>query len=305
MNEKRIILAGTPDTTVIVANTLLKNDYAIVSVLCPFPKPVGRKQVLTPCALEVWANENDIPIVHVNKEILNNPDMINTLPLCDLLIVADFGFLIPKQLLSFPKYGSLNIHPSLLPRWRGASPVPFTILFNEKETGVTIISMSEKFDVGEIVSQVTYKRTGNEYCNELLYTLFELGADLLVRTIPDYIHGKTTPKKQPKESPTPYARKFTKDDGFIPLQALYELMNNGKTEESIPLLHEYNLHVNTRSVLNMISALTPWPGVWSILSNGKRAKILKAEEKEGKLVLLSVQIEGKNPTAYKDVKHYF
>ncbi len=130
-----ILLAGTPSTTVLVAEALVQAGHTISSVLCPFPKPVGRKKVLTPSEVEGWAQKRSIAVINVDKIALQDKTILNDVQAVDVLVVADFGYLIPAWLLRFPKYGALNIHPSLLPRWRGAAPVPFTLLFGDGESG--------------------------------------------------------------------------------------------------------------------------------------------------------------------------
>lgn len=300
-----IILAGTPNTTVTVAKALTLKGYTIVHILCPFPKPIGRKHIVTPCALEQWAIQKNIPRTHVDAQILKEEDFTHKLPICDLLVVADFRFLIPPTLLKHPKYGALNVHPSLLPRWRGATPVPFSLLFRDEDVGVSIISMEPQYDTGAIVAQQSLKTPKDIQAQELLTLLFDVGSELLVKIIPQFCEKTLPIQKQEKDSPTPYAKRFTKEDGYIPLQALHDVIHEGETREIIPLLKEYSLPHTAAYVHAMICALSPWPGVWTLLPDGKRAKLIKSHVDGKKLVLEMVQIEGRNTTPYKDVKHYF
>lgn len=300
-----IILAGTPQTTVAVAEALTQAGHTIASVICPFPKPVGRKGVITPSFLERWATQHNIPVVHVDRKILNEKAFPGKLPACDLLIVADFGFLIPPPLLSHPTFGALNIHPSLLPKWRGATPVPFTVLFGDKETGVTIIRMNKKFDTGAILAQKAFSVISDETAEVLLNKLFHEASKLLIDILPDYCNGMLAPAVQEPSSPTPYARRLTRDDGHIPFKALRGLVMEGKTDTIIPLLQEYTLPQNAQSVHRMCLALTPWPGVWTVLPSGKRVKILETEISGKHLTLKTVQVEGKTPMDGRYVKRYF
>lgn len=270
-----ILLAGTPSTTVLVAEALVQAGHTISSVLCPFPKPVGRKKILTPCVVEGWAKKRSIPVINVDKEALQNKTILNNVPVVDVLIVADFGYLIPGWLLRFPKYGALNIHPSLLPRWRGAAPVPFTILFGDVESGVTIIAMNEKFDMGGIVAQEKVVVEDRDTTPILLDRCFRVGADLLVKVLEPFAKGSLKVLPQTTEAPTPTTRKFTRDDGFVPMEALEKVLK-GETFEatSVPLLDEYHLPHTSEFIDYMVCALTPWPGVWTINTDEERIKVL-------------------------------
>ncbi len=289
-----IILAGTPSTTVLVAETLTKAEHIIQTVVCPFPKPVGRKGIITPCALQIWAETHAIPVLNVDREILQSQNTLS-LPQTDLLIVADFGFLVPAWLLNFPKYGAINIHPSLLPRWRGASPVPFTLLFGDTKTGVTLIKMNEKFDQGAVVAQQEVSILPTDTTPTLLIRAFEIGANLLVETLPSYLSGEILMIPQPKDSPTPKTTKFTKEDGYIPFTSLQDSLQGKITSEPIPLLARYNLSSTSQGIDRMVRALTPWPGTWTLLPSGQRMKILETSVDGLILEIRKIQKEGKNP----------
>ncbi|MEK7458555.1 MAG: methionyl-tRNA formyltransferase [Patescibacteria group bacterium] len=290
-----ILLAGTPSTTVLVAEALVRAGHTISTVLCPFPKPVGRKKMLTPCVVEGWAQKRSIPVINIDKEGLQNKTMLNDLPAIDVLIVADFGYLIPAWLLRFPKYGALNIHPSLLPRWRGAAPVPFTILFGDRETGVSIIEMNEKFDMGGIVAQEKVSIEDRDTTPILLDRCFTAGAKLLVKILEPFAKGSLKILLQVALSPTPTTRKFTKDDGFVSLVVLQKA-REGKDfprfpEENVSLLYEYALPHTPQFLDNMVRALYPWPGVWTI-KNEKRVKVISTSFERDVFIVFSSQQEG-------------
>lgn len=293
-----VLLAGTPGTTVIIGEALVAAGHSIVGVLCPFPKPAGRKKIITPSELERWARKKNIQVFHVNKEVLAQDTFRASLPIVDLLVVADFGYLIPSWLLKHPKLGGLNIHPSLLPRWRGASPVPFTLLFGDKTTGVTVIKMNEEFDKGEIVAQSAIEVAPEDTTPTLLNKGFRAGAQLLVKNLDSYADG-TISLKQQESSPTPLTRRFTKDDGFVPFSTLQAVMANQEPAEAVLLLESYDLKTSAENITNMVRALTPWPGVWTIRSDGKRVKILQATLENEMLKLLATQVEGQKPESFK------
>lgn len=200
----------------------------------------------------------------------------------DLIVVACYGKILPKEMLKIPKYGALNVHPSLLPKYRGPAPVPHTILNDEKETGVTIILMDEEVDHGPVLASREFLISNFQFSNglgkpttpELLQTLWELGGDLLVKTIPKWIAGEITPQEQDHSIAT-YTKKFAREDGRIDWKAPVEYIER------------------------QIRAFTPWPGAFTFWK-GKRIKILKAHVEQGKLIIDELQLEGKKPTTYRE-----
>lgn len=298
-----ILLAGTPHTTVMIADALVTAGHTIVGVLCPFPKPVGRKKIVTACELEMWAKEQSIHVFNVNKEVLSDNAFTNTLPRANVLIVADFGYLIPANLLGFCTHGAYNLHPSLLPRWRGATPVPFTLLFGDTETGMSIIRMNEKFDMGDVVMQERVAVEPHDTTPILLERCFATGARMIVELLPHIAAGNVQLIPQPIQSPSPTTRKFTKEDGFVPLEALRAAIEGLAFDEvGVGLLNEYALPHTAQSLDQMVRALTPWPGVWTI-RDGKRVKILETKTHKNKLSVHIIQFEGFSPQ--KDFSLFF
>lgn len=291
----KILLAGTPHTTVMIADAVVGAGHTVVGVLCPFPKPVGRKKVVTACAVEVWAKLRSIPVFNVDKETLSKGISHFALPQSDVLVVADFGYLIPAWLLGFPTYGAYNLHPSLLPRWRGATPVPFTLLFGDTETSISLIKMNEKFDLGDVVSQEKVEVTESDTTPTLLDRCFAKGAEVLVTMLPCIEQGKTIAIPQPPTSPTPMTRKFTKDDGFVPIEALRAAMEGKSFEDvKVGLLDEYGLPHSPIQIDRMVRALTPWPGGWT-MKEGKRVKIIRTQYMQSTLKMIIIHQEGFQP----------
>lgn len=194
-------------------------------------------------------------------------------------VLASFGAIIPKEILDFPQKGILNIHPSLLPSYRGASPVQFTILNGERETGVTIIKMDEKIDHGPIVAQTKEEVKPDDTAKSLYERLFTIGAQVLLTILPAYLEGRIELREQNHRKAT-YARKLTRDDGKI----------DWSKPDSF----------NER----FIRAMYPWPGAFTNVKIknqiSKRLKILKSHIKNGKLVLDQVQLEGKKPVSWQE-----
>ncbi len=208
-----------------------------------------------------------------NEFLTTNYKLLTT----DLFVVASYGKIIPKPILEIPKYGALNVHPSLLPKYRGPSPVPATILNGDKETGVTIIKMDEKIDHGPIVTAKKISLTGQEDFLELINKLFQVGGDLLANIIPDYIAGKLKQISQ-NHSRATYCPLLTKESGYFDIK-------------SPPPTFQLD---------RMIRAYYPWPGVWTKWSPSAKA----SGDKQARIVKFLpgglLQMEGKEPISWKD-----
>ena len=212
----------------------------------------------------------------------------------DLIIVAAYGKILPKEILEIPKYGCLNIHPSLLPKYRGPSPIQSAILNGEKETGTTIILMDEKIDHGKIIAseKLTNSVKKTPY-KELSKKLAKMSAELLIKTIPNWINGKIKPKPQDETKAT-YTKSIKREDGKI------------------------NWSDSAERIERKFYAFYPWPGIFTFFEkNGKilRVKILDLEisNKEDKnnffiklkkkyLIIKKIQPEGKKPMLAEDFK---
>ena len=217
------------------------------------------------------ATKMNIPVVEtkkLNEAILDKIKTINP----DFLIVEDFGLILPMEFLNLPKYVPLNIHHSLLPKYRGPSPAPTAILNGDKISGVTIIKMDEKVDTGDILAQKEYKLSKNETTDSLLTKLNELGGQLILEVIGQYLKGTQKPLLQDNSEAT-ISKRFTKKDGYFDIN-----------EPPSPQILD-----------RMIRAYFPWPGVWCKwkMENGKW-KIVKLLPNQ------MIQMEGKKPISFKD-----
>jgi len=220
---------------------------------------------------------SDIVLKQLKKHYKNVFTKIDPKNTPDLIITADYGQIIPQKILNSAKIKPLNLHPSLLPKYRGATPVPRAILANEAKTGITIFQMTDKVDSGPIIAQKIINISSQDNSANLLKKCFTIGAKLLAKILPDYIEHKITPKPQPLKSPTTYAKKFTKKDGFIPWSKFKQYLTT-----------------NPQLLQTKVNALYPWPGVHTILSNNKTLKILSFDHQP-----LQVQLEGKNPISWQ------
>lgn len=264
---------GTDEFSVKVLETL-KNRGLIPSLIVTTPdRPKGRKMVLTPPATKVWAMENNIS--YIQPERLKNFEFPTKT--WDIFIVASYGKIIPQTILDIPQKGTLNIHPSLLPKYRGATPLESAILSEDLETGVTIMLVDSLMDHGPILAQVTTPLDSKWY-EELRDELAETGANLLADILPDWLASSLEAKEQNHEQAT-FTKKVTKEDGHIDL-----------TDD--PVLK-----------FKKIRAYTPWPGAHFFTDrNGKQTRITikKAHLTNDALVIDRVIPEGKPEMDWKD-----
>jgi methionyl-tRNA formyltransferase len=267
----KIIFFGTPHIVLPVLQTLIKNFSVQALVTAPDQK-AGRKQLLTPSPVKKYAVEQALPLPVLTPKKFDDETLKQIRSLQpDLFVVAAYGAILPKELLVIPPFGAINIHPSLLPRHRGATPVPSTILSGDTTTGVTIIKMDEHMDHGPIIAESAYDVHETDTTESLLTHLFNLSAEVLPDVITGFTSGKLIPRPQDETKAT-YTKKIEKDDGFIDL-------------ENLPGKEKLN---------SMIRAYYPWPGVWTrvkIKNNEARIKFLPGNK---------IQMEGKNPVTMRE-----
>ncbi len=207
---------GTPEFGAIILEKLAQSEFKPILVVTETDKPVGRKQILTPPPVKVIAKKYNIAVLQAEKILDTKYKIQNTKP--DFIVVAAYGQILPKEILEIPKYGCLNIHPSLLPKYRGPSPIQYAILNGDEETGVTIIKMTEKVDAGGIIANEKFKMKNEKLTyGELHNKLAELGAKLLIETMPKWIKEEIKPKPQ-DESKATYTKIIKKEDGKIDWQ---------------------------------------------------------------------------------------
>lgn len=267
MNSKKIIFLGTPELSVTILKSLLHAGYEIPLVVTSPDKPVGRKQILTPSAVKSFALEKGLKVITPEKL---DEDVLEEIRLSGggLGIVVAYGHIIPQKVIdSLPK-GFLNIHYSLLPEFRGASPVEQSILSGQKETGVTIQKLVFKLDAGPIIAVEKFPLDNQITTPELKDRLTEIGADLLTKILPDYLEGKIDPVEQ-DESKATHCKKINKADGEIKLT---------DSDESKWLKYR---------------GYFGWPGIFYFDENGKRNKITEAILENGKFIIKKIIPEGK------------
>jgi methionyl-tRNA formyltransferase len=300
----KIIFFGTPQYTLPILESLHKtfkerHESPIVAVVTQKPKPAGRKHHLKYSAIDNWAYEKKVPIFFESGELVKRGIK------ADIGILAAYGEIIPKTIIEYFPYGILNVHPSLLPLFRGASPVQAAIIADGKKTGSTIIQLDEKLDHGSIVNQFTEKIKRDDTTKTLRYRLFKRSAEVLKTLIPAYIKGKVNLVKQEDDKAT-YTTTIKKDDAFIDPSGLNTALNKKRRNRpwEIPFIKNYSTTYSPEIIERFIRAMKPWPVAWSKIKIDQkelRIKLIKAhiEKDSSRLVLKRVQLEGKNPVSWK------
>ena len=243
----RVVFLGSPPFA-LPSLKAVAAIYSVVTVVSQPDRPAGRGREPTAPATKAFASDAGIPVLQ--PERLRDLDAINRIADLepDMLIVAAYGQILPQSLLDIPKNGSLNVHASLLPRWRGAAPIQAAILHGDEQSGVTIIQMDAGLDTGPILSQQSIKIAADETGGSLTERLSQIGADLLVETIPQLLSSEIDPEPQDKALAT-HAPMLKKSDGELDLEATAE------------------------QLARQIRAFDPWPG--SFIMWGDRRLVVK------------------------------
>lgn len=251
----KIIFMGTPDFAAASLEALIDSRHEIQAVVTQPDKPKGRKGELTPSPVKVIAKREGIKVYQPLK--VRDEEFVKTLRAYnpDVMVVVAFGQIIPLSILEMPKYGCVNIHGSLLPKYRGAAPIQWAVLDGEKETGITTILMDEGIDTGDILLKKTIKIDADETSGSLFDKLMALGAKTILETLDELEKGSLTPTKQ-GESPTAYAKMLTKTMGLI------------------------DFTKPAKELDCFVRGMDPWPSAYTLLS-GKTLKLWKVRAVEG------------------------
>lgn len=222
MKDKRVVFMGTPDFAVPVLEKLIENTN-VVLVVTKKDAYVGRKKVLTESPVAMCAHEHNIEVYKPNKLKEDYEYILNKKP--DIIITCAYGSIVPKVVLDYPSYGCINVHASLLPKYRGASPIVASILNGEKETGITIMYMDEGIDTGNIIMSRSIEIEDNDNSLSLSNKLSLLGANLLIDTLPKIFEGENFDIPQDNEEAT-YVGMLKREDEHIDFNNTVENIKN-------------------------------------------------------------------------------
>ncbi|WP_108305746.1 methionyl-tRNA formyltransferase [Metalysinibacillus jejuensis] len=246
-----IVFMGTPDFSAPILRMLHEQGYAIKAVVTQPDRPVGRKRILTPPPVKVEALSLGLPVIQPEK-LRGSAELQQIIDLqADLIVTAAFGQILPKELLEAPRLGCINVHASLLPKYRGGAPIHQAIIDGEKETGVTIMYMAEKLDAGDIIAQKAIAIEATDHTGSMFEKLSVVGRDLLEQTLPSIIAGTNT--------------RTVQDEAKVTFAS-----NISREQERI------DWHKPATAVYNQIRGLHPWPTAYTTL-DGSNVKIWWAQ----------------------------
>ncbi len=244
---------GTPEFGSVNLERMVEAGYKPELVITNPDRPAGRGKKIAESHVSMTARGLGIPVIKPDKLSDASERIKEINP--DLMVVAAYGQYVPAWMIGIPKYGVINVHPSLLPKYRGASPIQYAIFNGDKKTGVTIMLINDEMDKGDILAQREYELIGKETYEELFPLLTSLGADLLVDTIPKWVKGEIEPIKQ-DDSKAVYSKILTRYDGKI------DWKNDAERIE------------------RQVRAFNPWPGAYTFLNfrGSKEERLLKIIE---------------------------
>lgn len=329
----KIAFFSSSPLSVSLADTL-KKHFEIALVGTNPDRPIGRKAILTPSVLKNWALKNQIDVFtpHTLKNEVGTEiaQKIHENKI-DLAIVIDYGLLIPSVVFNAPRHQTINIHFSLLPKYRGAYPDAFVILSGNKKTGISFVLIDEGYDTGDLIAQKEVKILPEETASQLHQRLYQETTQILPYIITHWVNDLSrnnseqkleqnlsyqyySPPRKQDHSLANYTKRLERDDGFILWETLQKILKNEEVSwEQLPKLIQENvlptdyLHF-AFCIFNFYRSLTPWPGVWTKVKTEKgekRLKILKAKLENEKLILVEVQLEGKKTVRWKDFLRNF
>lgn len=250
--QRQVVFMGTPDFASGILEALIQSEYHVMAVFTQPDRPKGRGKGVQFSPVKETAMRHGIEVfqpVRIRQE--ENVELLRRLR-PDFIVVAAFGQIIPQAILDIPPYGCLNVHASLLPAWRGAAPIQWSIISGDTKTGVTIMKMNAGLDTGDIISQEAVRIREDETGGSLFDRLMPVGAELLLRTMREIEAGRAVLKPQPEKSTTPYASMLTKKSGLV------------------------DWTKRADEIERMIRGLSPWPSAYTF-EHGKMLKIWKAE----------------------------
>ncbi len=306
----KFIFFGTPKFAAIVLEKIIEAGLKPTALVCNSDEPIGRKKIITaPAAKQLLLDKKiNIPVFQPKKlsEIKTELKNINA----DVFIVAAYNKIISEEIINIPKFKTIGVHPSLLPAYRGPSPIQTAILNGDKKTGIDLFLIDKEVDHGPILANTECEIAENDNYETMTEKLANLGAKLIINELPKYLAEEIKPLEQNHEKAT-FTKKFLTKDGFVELPVYLtdchsRESGNPESEKTwIPgqARNDKAEKASAELIFNKIRALNPDPGVFTLVNtkNGqKRLKLLEAALNDGKLELLRVQPEGKKPMSYKD-----
>ncbi len=314
-NPIKIAYFGSPNFSASLLQLLLddaKNLNVEIKLAVTQPdRPAGRKLIHTPTVVKTLAQQAQLPVF--DQPLKTNFSVVSELMVrkeIDLAILFAFNEIIPVELLAMPRFGFWNVHPSLLPKYRGPSPIAYPLMLGDKTSGVTLMQMDANMDTGNIIGQMQFPIGADDTHQSIVKKTPQCAFDLIAQHLKTV--GQETYAKQ-NDAEATYTHKLKREDGYISSVNLQQLLQ-GKTIAlgAIPLVQEYcNKHpsytppeyISALELYHLWQGLYPWPGVWTTvqIQNGeKRLKIVTMQVIDGKPTITQVQREGRNAVSLKE-----
>jgi methionyl-tRNA formyltransferase len=287
---------GTDKFSVTVLNELKSKGLMPGLIVTAPDRPAGRGQHIHESEVKIWAKENNVSIlqpIKLDAEFIRDLNNLNTK--WDVFALASYGRIVPQSVLEIPNKGILNVHPSLLPQYRGASPIESAILDDNKDTGVTIMLMDEKMDHGPIIDQQIVNFEEWEKAEEIENRLGKIGGEMLAEILPVWVNDDIDEQEQDHELAT-FTKKITKEDGLIDFKDLEKIVDFEEEKSKQNLKPE-----KQRGIFLKVMALNPWPGAYFFVKHGNedlRVKIVDAKWIENKLKIISVIPAGRKEMSW-------
>jgi methionyl-tRNA formyltransferase len=301
----KIAYIGTPALSAGLLKKLIDNRKELgieIDIVITQPDmPVGRKQILTPSPVKELALQNNLAISH-DITVLNDKNV-------ELALLFAFGVIIPQKVLDLPTYGFWNVHPSMLPAYRGASPITFPIFLGEKTSGVSLMQMDADLDHGPIISQNPFEISKNSLRGTIEDGVIEISYNMISQAIKKLTNDKIVNVVQQNHDRATFTRPLFKQDGFIERGiVLKAIKGEAISQKELPMLIQEFYTTNKLAfsgstfdagevIWNMHRALYGWPGIWTTFMHDeteKRLKLIDVSFEGNKFILNSVQVEGKN-----------
>ncbi len=298
---KKIVFFGSPFFSAYLLQKLSQENFKILAVITQKAKPVGRKKKITPTSVKKTALNLKLPVFEFEAW---DSSIKKVLKSADWAVVYSFGQIIPKEVLEWPRFGFLNLHPSLLPKYRGAAPVVYPLALGEKQTGMTIIKMDEKLDHGPILFQAKTEILKEESRDDLYLKLTEIGFEGLKKIL--IADPKKLILKPQNHKEATYTRTLSREDGYMKWKSILALSKgNSINQFELPrFLREYlKKYLSPEpqiTLYNLYRALHPWPGLWSYVKVAGKEKRIKILEVDPQNKIKIVQLEGKKPVDFEN-----
>lgn len=298
---KKVVFLGSPFFSAHLLQKLFQEKLKILAVITQKDKPVGKKKKPSPTAVKKTALSLKLPVFEFEAW---NSAVKNLLKSVDWAVLYSFGQIVPKEILQLPRFGFLNLHPSLLPKYRGAAPVVYPLALGEKETGITIIKMDEKLDHGPILFQTKISILMEDTKQDLYLKLTEIAFKGLIKILKT--DSKNLVLKPQNHEKATYTRTLSRHDGYIKWKSIISLSQKKTiTHFELPrflreYIKKYPFVKPQITLYNLYRSLHSWPGLWSYVTVAGKEKRIKILEVDPQNKIKTVQLEGKSPVDFEN-----